>query len=87
MTQGEKVIRPDFSKDEIVKEIKTLYAQLYDKVSAESFKKYDTSSTKNMTEEEYKEKLDGGQEVYRLLCKALDELETSAMYAVKALTV
>ena len=85
MTEGEKVIRPDFSKDEIVKEVKTLYAQLYDKVALEAFKKYDTNG--NMTEDEYKKRFNDGHEVHRLMTKALENLETSAMYAVKALTV
>lgn len=72
MTRGEKVIRPDFAKDEIVKEIKVLYAQLYDKVAG-------IASWNDITER--------STESNRLTQRALDDLETSAMYAVKALTV
>lgn len=72
MTRGEKVVRPDFAKDETVKEIKTLYAQLYDKVLA-------IASWHDATER--------ATESNRLTQRALDDLETSAMYAVKALTV
>lgn len=66
MTRGYEVIRPDFAKDEIVKEVKTLYAELYDRVlTLISWNK---------------------EETVRLTQRALDDLETSAMYAVKALT-
>ena len=72
MTRGEEVIRPDFSKDETVKRIKTLYAQLYDEVvGIAAWHDGNPRST----------------ESNRLTQRAMDELETSAMYAVKALTV
>ena len=71
MTRGEQVVRPDFAKNEEVKEIKTLYAQLYDKVIG--------ITTWNSS--------DASAESNRLTQRALDDLETSAMYAVKALTV
>ena len=72
MTRGEEVIRPDFAKDETVKEIKTLYAQLYDKVVG-------IASWNDITAR--------ATESNRLAQEALINLETSAMFAVKALTV
>lgn len=72
MTKGEMIIRPDFAKNEQVKEIKTLYAQLFDKVVG-------IASWNDLTPE--------STESNRLAQRALNELETSAMYALKALTV
>ena len=72
MARGEEVIRPDFAKDETVKEIKTLYAQLYDKVIGIASW---NDTTRRSTESN------------RLAQRAMDDLETSAMYAVKALTI
>lgn len=72
MTKGYQVIRPDFSKNETVKKVKQLYADLYDEVLS--------SVTWNELDPE-------AREANRLAQRALDELETSAMYAVKALTV
>lgn len=85
MTRGEQIIRPDFAKDEIVKKIKTIYAQLYDEVVAESIKKYDTRNS-NLSKEDYDSMVEKGEEVFRCAKEALNHLETSAMYAVKALT-
>lgn len=72
MTTGEKVIRPDFAKNDVVKEIKTLYAELYDKVLV-------IASWNDLTEK--------ATESNRLTKRALEDLEISAMFAVKALTV
>jgi hypothetical protein len=72
MTRGEEVVRPDFAKDETVKRIKTLYAQLYDEVIG-------IATWNDVTPR--------ATESNRLAQRALDDLETSAMYAVKALTV
>ena len=72
MTKGEKVIRPDFAKDERVKDIKTMYSVLYDVVDT-------IASWGGSTEK--------SAETNRLVQKALDDIEISAMYAVKALTL
>lgn len=72
MTRGFQVIRPDFAKNETVRKTKQLYADLYDEVLA--------SVTWNDSTPESKE-------ANRLAQRALDDIETSAMYAVKALTV
>jgi len=82
MTRGEEVIRPDFAKDPTVKEVKVSYANLFDKISNFLVEEELKSFSSQDFVEIYKSK-----EKIRLLKESLTNLETSAMYAVKALTV
>jgi hypothetical protein len=75
MTRGEKVIRPDFAKDDNVKEMKRSFVILYDKM--EKVMK-DNYSVGPMEDQNF--------EAARCATKAQEFLEVAAMYAVKALT-
>lgn len=72
MTRGEQVIRPDFSKSSYVKDIKQTYADLYDKINAIAIP-IDPTVTVD-------------PEIKRLVTISLENLEISAMFAVKAMT-
>jgi len=76
MTKGERVIRPDFAKDNSVKEVKQLFTILYDKID----NLYHEAHGSGPHTSEVFEKL-------RCYQESLRNLETSAMYAVKGLTV
>lgn len=76
MTNGDFVIRTQFtSSNPHVEQFKKLYAELYNQVSAICT----WGDGANVSKESL--------ESTRLVKEALQNLETSAMYAVKALTV
>ena len=79
MTRGEEIIRPDFAKNDEVKEMKLAFVGLFDLIMT----KIHTSPEEETTQEEENKKA----EINRLLVKALEHIEVSAMYAVKGLTV
>jgi len=74
MTLGEKTIRTNFNVtgDSNIDKIKNLYAQLFDEVNAIAA---------------WHDKTEKSSESNRLVAIAKTHLETSAMFAVKALTV
>lgn len=71
-TMGELKIRTKFSANDEVSKIKNAYADLYNQVLG-------LITWRETTAEDIEE--------VRLVTKALEDLETSAMYAVKGLTV
>lgn len=75
MTRGEKVIRPDFAKTPEVKETKTMYTLLYDKLEDMMRAAYKVGP---MTDKEF--------EITRCCAEAQRHLEIAAMFAVKAMT-
>lgn len=76
LSRGERKIRPDFSKNDEVKEIKRLYTFLYDKI--------DGILTRTYADGPHTDK---HFDIIEACKRSLDDLETSCMYAVKALTV
>lgn len=80
MTLGERLIRPEFSKTEEVRELKRQFVILVDKMDTVVRESYLAGEV--VGSEEYSKKIDAS----RCANKAISELETAAMYAVKALT-
>lgn len=76
MTRGEKVIRPDFARSEEIRQAKTMYALLYDKLEEIIHQNYDRGPVD-----------ENKREIIRCANEAQRYLETAAMYAVKAMTV
>lgn len=81
LTLGEKIIRPDFSKNDEVRDLKRQFVLLVDKM--DSLYKNNYISGEQVGSEEYEKKV----EVSRLSSKAVEYLELASMFAVKALTV
>lgn len=75
-SKGERVIRPDFAKTDEVREMKKLFALLYDKIDT-------------LVSNVYRDQPHTDESFERMRCynEALRNLETSSMYAVKGLTV
>lgn len=80
MTFGEQVVRPDFAKTEEVRELKRQFVILIDKMIELNRTGY--LAGEQVGSPEYIKKTD----ITRCTTKAIDHLETAAMYAVKALT-
>lgn len=76
MTRGEQIIRPEFAKTEEIRQVKTMYALLYDKLEDLIHKNYERGPV-----DEKK------REIIRCASEAERHLELAAMMAVKAMTV
>lgn len=80
MTLGERIIRPDFAKDDEVKELKRQFVILMDKMDNVAQKNFLMGELLGSPEHNKK------AEAYRCSSKAIEHMEVAAMFAVKALT-
>jgi hypothetical protein len=80
MTYGEKIVRPDFAKNEEVRELKRQFVILIDKMDKLYKESYLMGESSDSPEGMRK------GDIGRCSHKAIDHLEIAAMFAVKALT-
>lgn len=79
MTEGQRIVRVDFSRDGEIQELKKQFADLIDKVRSISIE-----LPSNIDESTLASKRD---ELFRLVDQSVNYLEIAAMYAVKAATI
>lgn len=80
MTLGEKLIRPEFAKNDEVRELKRQFVILIDRMDTLRFQNYIKGEEPGSPEYEKK------GDILRATEKAIDSLELASMFAVKALT-